>query len=254
MSGELKIVVSADLGEFGPVDGKPVTYNFNPIYHVQGFIPWLVFAMAFVVLKENRTARTALLLIPIAVLGLLYSIVKHMMRMDSGGSSVQLDFMFRVLVLGFSMIWLLAERIGNRSRLVTCLLAILIYLGFLGVDLLGGGFGKDTVAMACFAGASILAIFFALLLAGLIAGKPFNIARFLIGLPAALYTLVLILFLIVMRALTGNGDYPFSSMIVEALMASFFTALIYYVSLLPFVVLLVNSPFWRKRFDAVLGV
>ncbi len=212
-----------------------------------------MFALAFVGLKENRTAKAALLLIPIAVLGLVYSAIKKMIGIDSGGG-VQLNFMFTVLVLGFSMIWLLAERIGNRNRFVTFLLAISIYLGFLGVNLLGGGFGDDTVQIAGLAAISIVALLPAFFLAGVAAGTPFNRRRFLIWLPIALYSLLLISFAIVMGVSSRIDNYPLSSMVVEAIVASFFTGVVYCVSLVPFVVLLLNSPFWRKRFDAVLGV
>ena len=78
--------------------------------------------------------------------------------------------------------------------------------------------------------------------------------RFLIWLPIALYSLLLLSFVIVMGVVAGNNNYPFSSMVVDAIVASSFTGVVYCVSLVPFVVLLVNSPFWRKRFDAVLGV
>lgn len=171
------------------------------------------------------------------------------------GSVVQFNFMFTVLVLGFSMVWLLAERIGNRNRFVTFLLAVLVYLGFLMVNLLGSGFGDDTVQIACLAVISIVGLLPAFFLAGVIAGKPFNVARFLIYLPVALFMLLMVCFLVAfhMVLLIGNDNFPFSSMVVEALTASFFASLIYYIAILPFVVLLMNSPFWRKRFDAVLG-
>jgi hypothetical protein len=245
--------VSADLGEFGPADGKGVTYNFKRIYHAQGLIPWLVFGLAFLALKENRTARATLLLIPIVLLGVLCSSAEKMVGMDSGGA-VQINFMFTVLVVGFSMVWLLAERIGNRNRFVTFLLAALIYLGFLGVSLLGGGFGDDTTMMAVFAGISIVAVLGAFFLARIAAGEVFNRRRFLIWLPIALYSLLLISFAIVMGVSPRIDNYPLSSMVVEVLVASFFTGVVYCISLVPFVVLLLSSPFWRKRFYTILGI
>ena len=59
----------------------------------------------------------------------------NILKMTSG-STVQTKVIFSIMVLGFSMIWLLAERIGNRNRFVTFLLATLTYFGFLGVNLL----------------------------------------------------------------------------------------------------------------------
>ena len=245
--------MSAALGEFGPVDGEGFTYNFKRIYHWQGFIPWVVFGLAFVCLKENRNSRASLLLIPVAVVGLLYLMVRKMMGMPSG-VVVEFNAMFKVLVLGFSMVWLLADRIGNRNRFVTFVLAALIYLGFLGVAVLGGGFGEDMVVMTVFAGFSIGSILLAFFLAGVAAGKPFRKKRFLVCLPVGLFVPLLVSFAIAICSGPRIANYPLSSMIGEILMFSFFTSLIFYIASLPFVVLLLNSAFWRKRFEGVLGV
>ena len=253
VSGKLQIVVSADIGEFGPTDGKPVTYHFSLLYHAQCIIPWLIFLLVFVSLNENRTAQAAWILAPIALLAIVYSTVMSILPMDSGGT-VQLNVMFTIMVLGFSMVWLLAERIGSRNRLVTFLLANLIYFGFLGVNLLSGGFGKDIINISYLAAISIMAVIFAFIAAALIPQKPFNTARFIIYIGAALFGVLLIIFSIIMFVFYPAPDRSFNSRIVELLMASFFSSLIYFAGLLPFLVLLFSNPFWRKRFDAVMGI
>ena len=175
------------------------------------------------------------------------------LQMDSG-STVQLNVMFTIVVLGFSMVWLLAERIGNRNRFVTFLLATLIYFGFLGVNLLSCGFGKHMIAIVSLAAISIPSIIFAFIIAALTSPKPFNTARFVITIGAALFSVSLIIFSITMFILYQSQNLPVSAWITDLLTVSFFSSLIYYAGLLPFLILLFSNPFWRKRFEAVLGI
>ena len=174
----------------------------------------------------------------------------NILQMDSGGT-VQLNVIFTIMVLGFSMIWLLAERIGNRNRFVTFLLATLTYFGFLGVNLLSSGFGKNIIAIASLAAVSIPAIILAFVFATLYSRNSFNTARFIIYIGAALFSVSLIIFASIMSILYTN---PINTWIVDLLTVSFFSSLIYYVGLLPFLILLFSNPFWRKRFEAVLGI
>ena len=173
--------------------------------------------------------------------------------MDSG-STVQLNVIFTILVVGFSMVWLLAERIGNRNRFVTFLLATLIYFGFLGVNLLSGGFGKDMIAIASLAAISIPAIIFAFIIAALNSPKPFNTARFVIYVGAALFSSLLIIFSAIMLIFYPSQNLPVKTWIADLLIVSFFSGLIYYAGLLPFLFMLFANPFWRKRFEAVTGI
>lgn len=172
----------------------------------------------------------------------------------SSGSAAQLNVMFTIMVVGFSLIWLLAERIGNRNRFITFLLATLIYFGFLGLNLLSGGFGKDIISIAFLAAISIPAILFAFVIAAINSPKPFNTARFVISIGAALLSSLLIIFSALMFIFYPVPDIPIASRIAELLTASLFSGLIYYAGLLPFLVLLFANPFWRKRFEAVLGI
>ena len=246
-------MVSADIGAFGPTDGKPVTYHFNPLYHAQGMIPWLLLPLAFVALRENRTPRAAWILAPIALLATVYLVVIRMMRVTSG-SAAQLHVMFTIIVLGLSMVWLLAERIGHRNRFVTFLLASLIYFGFLGVSLLANGRSRDVTAIASLAAVSIPAILLALFLATPHCTKPFHGARFVAWVGVALFVALLVTFSVIMFVFYRPSNRSIESLLRELLIASFFGSLIYYAGLLPFLVLLLANPFWRKRLEAVLGL
>lgn len=249
----MQIVVSADIGEFGPTDGEPVTYHFNSLYHAQGMIPWLLLPLAFVVLRENRTARAAWILAPIALVATVYLVVIRMMRVTSG-STAQLHVIFTVIVVGFSLVWLLAERIGHRNRFVTFLLASLIYFGFLGVTLLANGCSEDVTAIAGLTAVSLPAILLALFIASPHRTKPFHGARFVAWVGGTLFLALLVIFSTIMFVFYRAPGRSVEGLLRELLIASFLSSLIYYAALLPFLVLLLANPFWRKRLGAVLGI
>lgn len=156
------------------------------------------------------------------------------------------------MVLGFSMVWLLAERIGNRNRFVTFLLATMIYFGLIGVNLLSSGFSKDTIAITYLAVISIPAIIFAFIFAALISAKPFNTTRFIVYVGVALFIVLLIIFSSIIFVFYPASNLSINRRIVELLTAIFFSSLIYYAGLLPFLILLLSNPFWRKRFQKVM--
>jgi len=172
----------------------------------------------------------------------------------TSGSTVQLNVIFTILVVGFSLVWLLAERIANRNRFVTFLLATLIYFVFLGVNLLSNGFSEDIIAIVSLAAISISAIILAFTIAILISTKSFDKTRFLIYLGAALFCSLLIIFSVIMFIFFASLNISVNTRIKEVLTASFFSNLIYFVGLLPFLALLFANPFWLKRFEAVSGI
>lgn len=250
MSGDLRIVVSADLGEFGPTDGKPVPYRFSPLYHVQGLIPWLLLPLAFVALKENRTLQAAWILAPLALLGAVYLAVMNLWDWGSL-TTVQFNVLFTIIIVGFSMVWLLAERIGNRNLLVAFLLAALLWFGFLGVNLLSRGF-HDAEFTVVFGGVSVLSILLAFGIATRFSTRRFRKARFvalagfgLLGSLLAVASTFVFLF---------YPSGPVVDQLTEVSIASLIFGLVYLVCLSPFWVLLWTNRFWRRRFERVTGV
>jgi hypothetical protein len=250
VSGELRIVASADLGEFGPTAGKPVLYHFSPLYHAQGLVPWLLLPLAFVALKENRTVQAAWILVPVVLLGAIYWTVMMVLKPTSG-SAVQMNMFFAIVVVGFSTIWLLAERIGSRNRLVTFLLGALIYFGTLGANLLTGEFGKDAMPVAAVAAISISSILLAFAIASMASSRSFRKARFLALTGVSLFGSHLIILSLVM--LLFYPSRPIRDQMTEVAFASFVMSLVFLLGLAPFLVLLWANRFWRRRFEGVLG-
>lgn len=253
MSGELRIVASAHLGEFGPTDGKPVLYRFSPLYHVQGLIPWLLLPLAFVALKENRTAQAVWILVPIALLVAVYWAVMAVLKLSSG-DAVQMNMLFMVMVVGFSLVWLLGERIGNRNRFIAFLLATLVWFGCLGVNLLGVGVGKTMIAAASMAAILIPPIVLAFVVAALVCTKRFGRFRFIASMAGTLFASLLAVLSAVMLIFSMPAGRSLSDRLVEVLLASFVISLVCFVGLLPFVVLLLVNSLWRRRLECVTGI
>ncbi|MEN6425204.1 MAG: hypothetical protein ABFE13_07565 [Phycisphaerales bacterium] len=246
-------MASADLGEFGPTDGRPVLYHFSPLYRVQGFIAWLLLPLAFVVFKENRTAQAAWILVPIALLAAIYWVVRVILKLSSG-DAVQMNVLFMVMVVGFSLVWLLGERIGNRNRFLAFLLATLVWFGFLGVSLLGAGVGKTMIMAASMAAVSIPPIVLAFVAATLVCAKTFGRFRFIACMAGTLFVSLLAVLSAVMLIFSMPAGRSMSDRLVEVLLASFVISLVYFVGLLPFLVLLFANSFWRKRLEYVTGI
>ncbi len=251
MSGELRIVVSADLGELGPTDGKPILYHFSPLYHVQGLIPWLLLPLAFVALKENRTLQVAWILAPIVLLAVGYWAFMAIAKATTG-DRVQMNTFFTIMVVGFSLVWLLADRIGNRSRLVALLLAALIYFGSLGVNLLTGDFGKDAMTVVIMASLSIPSILFAFAAASLASSRSLGKARFF----AVAGVVLFVSFAVILSVVTpiAHPSHSIREQIGELAFTSLIFSGVFLVALTPFLVLLWTNPFWRRRFECVTGV
>ncbi|HSV98866.1 MAG TPA: hypothetical protein VLI39_01745 [Sedimentisphaerales bacterium] len=246
----MRIVVSADLGEFGPTDGKLVLYHFSPLYHVQGLIPWLLLPLAFVSLKENRTLHAAWILAPLALLGAVYLAVMNLWDWGSG-TTVQFNVLFTIIIVGFSILWLLAERIGNRNRLVAFLLAALLWFGFLVVNLLSRGF-HDAAFIVVFGGVSVLSILLAFAIASWLSAKRFRRVRFVAWTGFGLFGSLLTVASTLVFLFYPSG--PVVAQLTEVFVASLISSLVHTVCLLPFLVLLWTNRFWRRRFERVTRV
>ncbi len=225
-------------------------YRFSSLYHVQGLIPWLLLPLAFVVLKENRTPQAAWILAPLSLLGAVYLAVMNLWDWGSG-TTVQFNALFTIIIVGFSILWLLAERIGNRHRLVAFLLAALIWFGFLGVNLFSRGF-HDAAFTVVFGGASLLSILLAFGIASRFSTRRFRKARFvawtgfgLLGSLLAVASTFVVLF---------YSIGPIVDQLTEVSVASLIFYLVYLVCLSPFLVLLWTNRFWRRRFECVTGI
>ncbi|MHC4553230.1 MAG: hypothetical protein ACYSUT_10790 [Planctomycetota bacterium] len=258
--GELKIVISGDIGDLGPTEGKAVSYHWNPMYNVAGVLPWLLVAGVFVLFKENRRGHAWLILLPVLVFkGILVGI--NAILAAVAGMPAEVSIMFHTLadclLIGFVMNWLLGERIGNRNRFVTWLLGVIVFAVVWGVSLFGIGTGQEAMVISIFIGVTVAVLMISFVLAGYLCRKKFGPVKFCLWTALWVFVLTNLLFFVIIAiqyASVGMGGIDFAMVLLQVLMVSGIYAGILIVALLPFEIILLANTFWRKRFEAVFGL
>ncbi|MEN8127517.1 MAG: hypothetical protein ABFR90_06885 [Planctomycetota bacterium] len=204
-------------------------------------------------LKENRCAQALWILLPIVIFRLLWVGLATLMHIPSEASSMFVS-LIDCLLIGFVLNWLLGERIGNRNRFMTWLLALGVFgltvIAFL-ADL---GTGFEAIYMAIFIGLTVGILFVSFPLAGFMCRKKFGPIRFSIW--VAVWTLLMTMgFFTVFAVIQAMmSKMSFMMIFLQVLMVSLIYAGILIVGLLPFEILLFVNCFWRKRFEAVFGL
>jgi uncharacterized membrane protein len=129
----LKIVPSQDLGNLGPRDDAAVIYNWKWYYSIPSLALWAVLVLAIVLVKANRNPPALLILVPLLIVNLLWSIFKKAVGFPSAQVEM-FNMLFYSLTVGIAILWLLAHKLGNHSRFVTFLLsfAIMAVVGLTG--------------------------------------------------------------------------------------------------------------------------
>ncbi len=113
-----------------------------------GLIPWLLLVGAVVLFKENRRGQVLWILLPVVIVRLLLVQVRGLSPSEASMFISMID----CLLIGFVLNWLLAERIGNRNRFVTWILALLIFVVVLGVNLVNLGLGTEALQISILIG------------------------------------------------------------------------------------------------------
>ena len=245
-------MASCDLGDLGPRQGDAIPYFWNPLSHLTGILPWLLVALGLGVLKENRCAAALWILLPICLLRLAWAGFACVLSIESS-QEIVFAGLVNCLLIGLALIWLLAERIGRRNRVVTWLLILLIIVLILGVSLLGdASLRGEWVQVSMIIGLIGAVLLCSFPLAGFICRKTLRPVRFCLWLALVIVVLSVVFFLIFGLIMSAADDFPLATMLLQILAASLSLSGVLIVVLIPFEVLLFANPFWRKRFDAVM--
>ncbi len=250
----MKIVVSGDIGDLGPAQGAAITYYWNPIYNFLGLLPWLLLVLGFVLFPENRNPQALWILLPVVLLRLGWAVFAAIVSIPSEGSSLLVS-LIDCLMIGFMLNWLLAERIGNRNRLVTWLAAWLVFAAVYGVLLVNIGLNRTTIQVSIVMAIILVILMLSAPLAAFLCRNKFGAVRFTLWTLLWLWLLtmsILTAVLVIQSALRGSMFV--AVMLLHVLMTgSIFTAFLA-VALLPFEILWFKNSFWRKRFEALFGI
>lgn len=249
----MKIVPSCDIGDLGPTEGAAITYYWNPIYNVTGMLPWLLVVLVFVLFRENRTLKALWILLPVLLFRLLWAGFAALMSIPSEAAVIFVSIV-NCLLIGFALNWLLAERIGNRNRFITWILAWVVFAAVLVVMLGSLGFGAEAIAFLIFIGLSVGILMVSFPLAAFVCRKKFGPVRFSLWTAVWVFLMTIGFFLTVGIIQALMIDYSAVLILLQVLTASLIYAGVLIVGLLPFEILWFKNNFWRKRFEAVFGI
>ena len=210
--------------------------------------------------KANRNPRAYLIFIPLLVVNLLWFAFKKLIPWPSSSLSM-LDQIFVLLTMGISIVLLLGHKIGNRNRFITFLLAVVLMavVGIAGVISYNGfAFSSQMIGT----GIMFVVIAFVMLLAFVFAGcccrKRYSNSRFMlwlagwtVGVSLAFIVGYLGIALIILYIM-GNVPSELNSVLLYAPVAGLVLGGSLYVIILPFMILVLRSEFFRERFYACM--
>lgn len=247
-----------DLGDLGRTESDPVTYTWSFIDNLSGLVVWVAVLIVFILFRENWTPKAFLILLPMFVVSVVWLGLKKATGMPSN-AAMMYDIIFNSLVAGIAALWLLAERIGNRNRLATFLLAVVVMaiMCALGIVSLGGfklsaDMAGISVVFAVLAATALLAF----AITGWMCRKSYSAVRFMLWLavwtvaPCLLMMMIVAAVSVIGGLVMGNGLPP-QALLLMALMfplAGLILGGFIYAILFPFMILAFKSDLFRRRF------
>jgi len=244
------------MGELGPKDSDAVVYEWKWYYNAPSLALWALLVLAIVLVKANRNRHALLILAPLLIVNLLWSIFKKAVGFPSAQAEM-FNMLFYSLTVGIAILWLLAHKLGNRSRFVTFLLALAIMavVGLAGAISYGGlEFSQQTVATLMLLAILVFAMLLGFVLTGWWCRKHYSGLRFMLYLAlwtvsASLVSMLVVysIVFIVQRASVSISTMLFFVPVVGSVLGGFL-----YVVVFPYMILALRSSFFRERFYACL--
>jgi len=240
----------------GPSDGVAVIYNWKWYYSVPALMLWAVLVLAIVLVKANRNPRALLVLVPLLIVNLLWSIFKKAVGFPSAQAEM-FNMLFYSLTVGIAILWLLAHKLGNRSRFVTFLLAftIMAFVSLTGAISYGGlELSQQTVVALILLAILVFAMLLGFVLTGWWCRKRYRPVSFMLWLAvwivaANIVTMLVVdsIVFIIQRVSVSISTVLLFVPVVGAVLGAFLYAVV-----LPYMILALRSSFYRQRFYACL--
>ncbi|HUW19980.1 MAG TPA: hypothetical protein VMW16_11825 [Sedimentisphaerales bacterium] len=255
-AGQLKVVASQDIGELGEKESSAVTYEWKWYYHVPGLLLWAILILVLVLIKANRSPRAWLILIPLLIVNLLWSVLRQLLHVPSAQGEM-FGMVVNSLAAAVAVLWLVGDKIGNRSRLVTFLLALVIMAGVGVAGTVSYGmadFSEQTLSVLMLLGVLVLSTLLGFVLSGWRCRKRYSSVVFMLWLAvwviAAAMASMLVLYTLVF-IIQGVSISTFKVLMVACIVGLIFGLCIYIINL-PYMILGLRSAFFRERFYACL--
>ena len=238
--------------------GKLVINNFEYYERliVVDLVPWLILILTIILVKANRTPKALLILIPLLAANLIRFVLKMFLRIPSSQDYL-FDLPFVCLIVGISILMLLAHKRPSCNRFFTFLWAVAVSV-FIGAAVYlsscGLTFNRDMMILIMFYLVGVLAVLIGFVFAAHCCRKYYSPIRFTICLafctPAGAILAMLVYAAIVISIMAVTQSLPTSliSMVKLVLVVGLVSGGILYVIELPFIILTLNCSFFRKRF------
>jgi len=237
------------LGALAPTEGEAVFYTWRWYYSATGLGLWIVLVLAMALPKANRTPRTLLILIPLAVAVSGWRFFAAIVGGSAGDRAV-FDILIYSLAVGSAVLWLLAHRLARRTWRGTLLAAMAVAVLVAMIGGLSLGIESDEIA---FVVVLLVAMMVATVLGYALAIRGSgarHAGRFLafqaIGTLAAALAGVF-LSLLIMTFILDTGPQSLSGFMEAVLVGGFIAGLMVFLIALPFAVLGLSSLFFRRR-------
>jgi len=255
--GELKIVPSAaaDLGELGPHQGQGTSYDWKWYYSASGLFIWLALILAFVVPKANHDLHILWILVPLAIVNLLWLAFKKLSGMPSS-AALQFDTAFRSAAVGVTVLWLVANYAGRFAGFVRFLLffGILMVVTSLGILSYSTEFSNETTVFLAVFVFTAVTLLVAMTLSQRFCGGTYRPVRFMLWL--VLWTVLaswvaMVGFVVAVSIITSSWPGFPEGIWIVVLGGLMFAAHLYVLNF-PFMILSFVNPFFRERLFAGL--
>ncbi len=249
-------MASNDLGDLGSKESSPVTYKWSLVDNIIGLAVWVVLVPAFVLFRANRSGKALLILVPLFVLNVLWIGIKKATGMPSSSAGT-FDVMFNSFAIGMATVWLVSHKFAGLNRFIIFLLSLIVMgcVYALGIFSFSGlEFTSETIVITVFFCIVTAATLLAFALAGWRCRRRYTALRFMLWLAlwclvlclTAMFAYALIAFIII-AAIMGQS-ISIGSIFIQIPLVGLIIGVILYLLLLPYMILVLNSDLFRRRF------
>jgi hypothetical protein len=240
--------VSIPVPEGRPLKADPVYFHFSPFYHIAGCIYLLPVVIAFL-LRENRTRAALLILLPMLLVWGAWRGFAAAVGIPDEAMTLFSAIVISLLC-GFGTVWLLAERIGNRHRFTAFLLAgvtMLLCMALMAAEIQTPRYRMQLALLAVMC---VLILLGGFVFAGVLSRKKFGPVRFSVWLGLGL----LLTSFLVLGSVTAVQVYRYFELRLLWIIGVqiLIITLVFFLLMLPFLVLFFVNGFWRQRFAAIM--
>lgn len=206
--------------------------------------------------KENRNLNTLLVIIPILVAYLLWSILQNLLGFDSE-SNILFTIIVNCIIAGAALLLLMGKTVGKIAsgwgRLFVCLL-IAGGVVILNISLSGLGKGEYAITLIPFSGLLLSSLIAASAIMGWKSRKVYSKVSFAVKLGLWYLAANIIIITGTMSLFAFFSPYFFWLMIIGTILGGLIVGIVSYILFLPFVILTVKSPFFTERVYEYTGL